>query len=115
MCAQAVVAQIAFSDSKTNLFLDFCVESPSMQRAAEIDISFQRCRCVPEHTEKVGRHAEFGLHLVEHCPGLASGAFRVKRLNSIPVLQWAHLWVLSRAVAAIQRTRCMPSRMAAQL
>jgi hypothetical protein len=49
-----------------------------MQRAAEIEISFQRCGRVGEHTEKVGQHAEFRLHLVENFLRLA-GAFRVKR------------------------------------
>src|SRR5690348_6217850 len=92
MCAEAVVAQIAFRDSKTNLFLDFVVESSCVERAAKVEVGFKGCRCVTEHAEKVRHEAEFGPHLVEHLLRLAGSALGIQRWNSIPVLRSAHLF-----------------------
>jgi hypothetical protein len=104
MCAEAVVAQIAFCDSKTNLLLDFGVESSSMKRAAEIGVGFESCGCITEHAEEVGHKAKSGDHIVERLLRLAASACGIQGWNAIPVLRSAHLFMLSGETGAtIQR------------
>jgi hypothetical protein len=54
MCGEAIVAQIAFCDRKTNLFLDFGIESSCLECAAKVEVGFKGCRRLPSTRKRFG-------------------------------------------------------------